>query len=319
MSTIMLKLFIGEWKKLSGQITTYLMIGVILLAIGAAAVYLHFTSGPGEPLGDDWKTVMQQNTEKLKEDAGSLPPNSLALEANQEQIARNEYRIKHDLKPDYTINGWVFTESVKPLISLVGLFVIGMAASSVSSEFSQGTIKYIMTRPISKASFLIAKYFTVLSFGLFLLAVLFFCSLGLGLIIFGNPETSPVLLIRDGQVVEESQILYLIRYFLLSSVDILLVASLAFMISTVFRNNALALGFSLLLYFMGGTVTRLIAVKFDWAKFSLFANTDLNSYFSGAPLIKGMTLTFSLSILAAYLACFLFVSFFTFYKRDIAV
>ena len=67
----------------------------------------------------------------------------------------------------------------------------------------------------------------------------------------------------------------------------IMLATMAFMISAVFRNSSLAIGLSIFLMFTGAELTGLLAMKFDWAKYVLFANTDLMQYFEGVPIGRG--------------------------------
>ena len=62
---------------------------------------------------------------------------------------------------------------------------------------------------------------------------------------------------------------------------------MAFMISAVFRNSSLAIGLSIFLMMTGGELTGMFAMKFQWAKYVLFANTDLMQYFDGVPIGGG--------------------------------
>ncbi|MCY7818059.1 ABC transporter permease, partial [Bacillus haynesii] len=75
---------------------------------------------------------------------------------------------------------------------------------------------------------------------------------------------------------------------------------------------------SIFLLAMGGTVTNLLAMKFDWVKYILFANTDLTQYFDGSPVVSDMTLGFSIGVLAVYFFVFHVLAFGVFTKRDIA-
>ena len=58
-------------------------------------------------------------------------------------------------------------------------------------------------------------------------------------------------------------------------------------------------------------------MKFEFAKYILFANTDLSQFIGGEPFIEGLTLPFSISVLVIYTVVFLVISFVTFNKRDI--
>ena len=66
-----------------------------------------------------------------------------------------------------------------------------------------------------------------------------------------------------------------------------MLATMAFMLSAVFRNSSLAVGFSIFLLVMGNTATVFLAAKFEWTKYILFANTDLSQYMNGTPLVEG--------------------------------
>ena len=152
-----------------------------------------------------------------------------------------------------------------------------------------------------------------------MLMVLYAVSALVGLILFGMADQAmPYLALADGEVVERSMFIQLIFNYLLSSIDVLMLATMAFMISAVFRNSSLAIGLSLFLMFMGGTGTMLLASKFDWAKYVLFANTNLSVYFDGVPPVEGMTLAFSIIMLLIYFVVFHFLAFFVFAKRDVA-
>ena len=91
------------------------------------------------------------------------------------------------------------------------------------------------------------------------------------------------------------------------------------MISTVFKTSSLAVGISIFLLFTGTTITNILAAKYDWAKFSLFANTDLFQYMNGTPLVEGMTMTFSITMLIIYFIIFHGIAFLFFTKRDVGV
>ena len=154
---------------------------------------------------------------------------------------------------------------------------------------------------------------------MFLLVILFISAAAVGFGLFGTGDGGGVhLSYVDGQVVEKSMLLYLIQVFLIASIEVFMLVTLAFMISVVFRNSSLAIGISIFLLLMGGTVTAMLASYFDWAKYILFANTNLMQYFDGVPLVEGMTLGFSVVMIVIYFIVFLALAFGMFTKRDVA-
>jgi ABC-2 type transport system permease protein len=96
----------------------------------------------------------------------------------------------------------------------------------------------------------------------------------------------------------------------------LMIVTLAFMLSTVFRSSSLAIGIALGLLFIGPLLVGLIA-KYAWAKYYLFSNT-LSQYVNDSPMIEGLTLQFSIGILLVYFLVFNLLSWVIFVKRDVA-
>ncbi|MGJ7923256.1 ABC transporter permease [Neobacillus sp. LXY-4] len=314
-------LIINEWTKLFRRAGTLVMFGlVILLVIGISGFSKYDTIKHPPQENKQWKQELEQ---QLKDDRAGLKEigknNANMKTYFEREIALKEYRIKHDMAPETEENVWSFVRKAEEVISFIGIFMIIVAAGMVSSEFSWGTIKLLLIRPISRSRILLSKYLTVLLFGITLLATLFILSTISGFLLFGLPEKEvPFLAFTNGEVVERSIVIQLVVEYLLSSIDILMIATMAFMISAVFRNSNLAIGLSLFLLFMGGSVTMLLAGKFEWTKYILFANTDLTVYFDGVPPIEGMTLTFSIAMLLLYFALFQILSFMVFTKRDVA-
>jgi ABC-2 type transport system permease protein len=315
------KLIINEWVKLFRRAGTMVMIGIVVLMVLGVGAFFKY---------DEYKNPAQENQNWKQDLAIQLEGDRAALEetgqnnANlkmfyERQIAIKEYQLENDLAPETSQNVWSFIDENMGAIGFIGVFTIIIAAGMVSSEFSWGTIKLLLIRPIHRSKILLSKYITVVLFGVMMLTVLYVVSAAVGLAFFGLPEnTLPHLAFVNGEVVERSLFLHLIGQYLLTSIDVLMLATMAFMISAVFRNSSLAIGLSLFLMFMGGTITMLLAARYEWAKYILFANTNLAVYFDGVPPVEGMTVTFSIIVLFVYFALFQLLAFFVFAKRDVA-
>jgi ABC-2 type transport system permease protein len=310
----------NEWIKIFKRTGTLVMIGLVIfftMVYAGFEKYDQTKNGSQEPQGD-WKQTME---ESIKNDKVQMEENfnsNLDMFYKRE-IAIKEYQIENDIPPQTEYSVWSFVNDAQALISFAGLFTIIVAAGIVASEFSWGTIKLLLIRPISRSKILLSKYITVFLFGLLLLALIYGLSTLLGLILFGLPaESIPHLAYSNGEVVEKGIAGHLAVSYLLASVDVLLVATMAFMISAVFRNSSLAIGLSLFLLFTGSTATVILAGLFDWAKYILFANTNLTVYFDGVPPVEGMTLTFSVIVLLVYFLIFHALAFWLFNKRDVS-
>ncbi|MCA1064385.1 ABC transporter permease subunit (plasmid) [Rossellomorea sp. AcN35-11] len=315
----MFNLIKNEWMKIFRRVGTYVMIGLLLLVIGVVGAFEKY--GDSQIKEDEnWKQELSARVEGEKQMLSETQMDKFSRASIEKNISINEYRIEHDLAPNTKETVWTFVESHSFTVSLIGLFSIIVAASIVASEFSWGTIKLLMIRPISRTKILLSKYITVMLFGTSLLLLLFVVSFLVGIVLFGGVKESAHLAYVNGEVIEQNIVLYLVETYLLKTIDVVMMATMAFMISTVFRNSSLAIGVSLFLLFMGGNLTTLLAMKFDWAKYSLFANTDLTQYTGGfaRPIVDGMTMGFSVAMIFIYFIVFHALTFVVFNKRDIA-
>ncbi|MFJ5715487.1 ABC transporter permease [Neobacillus sp. NPDC093127] len=315
----MVNLIKNEWMKIFKRPGTFVMIGILIVSIALVGIIIKAQHNDNNFVQDsNWQQVLQEENNALKQQMAQSRT-KMEKQFFKKEIAINDYRIEHDLpsKEKYTV--WSFVKDSSQLIMLAGLFIIIVSAGIVASEFNWGTIKLLLIRPINRTKILLSKYLTVLLYALFLLAILFVFSTALGAILFGSPDKAiPYLNYYNGQVTEQNIVVHLLIHYGLSSIDTIMLVTMAFMISSVFRNSSLAIGLSLFLLFTGAQFTTLLSMKFNWAKYLLFANTDLKQYFEGTPMVEGMTLPFSITMLLIYFAIFQFLAFYVFKKRDVA-
>jgi ABC-2 type transport system permease protein len=316
----MIHLIQNEWMKIFKRPGTYVMIGLLLAVVCIfGAIEKYQVSGQNSNVDNRWEETLKQENEALKQQTANSKA-KVEKDFFNRKIAINEYRLKHNIPPNtsaYQI--WDFVNDASQLIQLTGLFTIIISAGIVASEFNWGTIKLLLIRPISRMKILASKYVTVLLFALLTLAILFVFSAIIGAILFGFPEqASSYLNYVNGKVTEQNMVVHLLIYYGLNSINMIMLATMAFMISSVFRNSSLAIGLSIFLLFTGGQITMLLSMKFSWAKYLLFANTDLMQYFEGTPMVEGMTIGFSILMLLIYFLIFQLLAFYIFKKRDVA-
>ena len=200
------------------------------------------------------------------------------------------------------------------MMSFVTLLMIIASAGIVASEFSQGTIKMLLSRPVKRWKILTSKYLTVLLFGLMLTAVTYVSSVMGAYIFYPAAEGNSVLFFNSEIAVTAvfGESAYLV---LLTFVYVCVMATLAFMIGSVFRSSALAIGVSLFLFFTGSMIVMFLE-RFAVAKYILFAH-DLTQYEIGYKVLASNTMPFSITVLIGYVIVFLAISYTTFIKRDI--
>lgn len=312
----MFNLIRNENMKLYGRISTWVMVGLlVIILIGMGSILKIFDKTTSNA---NWKEDLKKQNETLQTTMSQMGNIKASKDAYTQMIKVNEYRIEHDIAPENSKTLWGFVASGANVVSFISLFTIIIGAGMVAGEFSEGTIKLLLIRPSKRWKILLSKYLSTLLSTLFMLAVLFVVSFIVGGIFFGfSGLSNPHLSYNNGTVQEISMISYVFSLYGYNCVNLLMMATLAFMISTVFRNNALAIGIAIFLMFTGSTIVQLLA-QYDWVKYILFANTNLQVYSDGTPLVKGMTLGFSIAVLAVYYIIFMAISWLGFTKRDVA-
>lgn len=302
--------------KIYAKRSNQFMIAFIVLSVIIGAIFIKFNSPEiTETSEDNWKTELAALNKDMEIELQKNPDSSMK-ESFEEHLTINKYRIENDINPKPN-NVWTFVNKLMGIISLISLFTIIVAGGIVSNEFNWGTIKLLLMRPISRTEILIAKYLTTLLFSLTLLLILFSFSWILGIALFGSEGTNvPYLTYENGTVKETSMLNHVLIQYGLRSINLIMMATFAFMISSIFNNSSFAIGSSIFLMMTGNTIVAFLK-EYSWVKYILFANTDLNQYFSGNPLVKGMTLEFSIVVLLTYFILFMSLSFICFNKKNI--
>lgn len=316
--TNMIRLVQNENMKIYKRIGTWVMIGILILTvlIGGLLTKYVFNSNDSE----NWQAELLMENQQLAGQIAQLEEMKMgsATKSLQHQISINEYRIANNVPPVESETLWGFMISAPDFTAIASVFTIVIAAGIVAGEFSTGTIKLLLIRPVNRFKILLSKYIATLLFALFLLVTLFLSSFIFGSILFGFEGIElPYLVFSGGEVVERNMITQIISIFGFNSLDLLMMVTFAFMISTVFRSSSMAIGLSLFLMFTGGQVVQLLN-QYDWVKYILFANTNLTQYTSGTPIVEGMTMSFSIMMLFIYFILFIGMSFIIFQKRDVA-
>ena len=183
--------------------------------------------------------------------------------------------------------------------ALTIVVVIG-TAGVVAKEHSQGTIKFLLIRARSRTSILASKYVAILLYAISLTLVIAAATYASGAIWYGV----------SGGEYGFSDILLSIMYGFVYTTMYL---TLAFMIGILTTSTGATIGITMFAI----TIDKVIITK-DFYKYFLFPNMNLVAYENGGAPMPGMTLTFSIVVLAVYLLLFLIAGFTVFRRRDVA-
>jgi len=293
------------------------------------------------PSARDWRyelvnTVTNDRYSVLTKERAAAEGESVdaaSIEKARNRAAVALYQLEHDIpcNPADSLGAgilsgrmgksgfWNALAGSKDLISVIGLFVIVLAGSIVSNEFSQGTIKFLLINPVKRWKILMSKYATVLLTGLMMMGILLVGAF-LGSLAFGGAEDAfkPAIEAAGGVVRTYSPYLSLLVSYLLAAVEVVVMATLAFAISSLARSSAPAIGISLFAYLGGSLFVSILQVLgFDWARYLLFANLDFSAIVDGTSAFAHQSIVTAVVIVVLHMAVFLLTAWDAFVRREV--
>lgn len=251
------------------------------------------------------------------------------LQELQDEALVYTYRLDHNIPFDVSENtGWfnssvlnfwtVFSDSYR-VLTFAGILMIMVCGAIVSSEFSQGTIKFLLINPVKRWKILAAKYVTAVTFGYCMLLLTYLIA-GIGsMLLFGADNLgAQYYYVSSGTVKSMSGFVFILRNYMLSSVNLLVMSTLAFAISSLVRNTALSVGIGMGAMLGGNLLVSILAAfRMDWARFLLFSNTDLIGISQGDAPFMGQTVGFALCVLGVHMFIFLLTAWDGFVRREV--
>jgi ABC-2 type transport system permease protein len=275
----------------------------------------------------DWRAEARQQVNDLTQRLNSPRVPEEYKQNIKVRVQLLQYYLDHDINPQ-SPNAVTFTRVfVQNSISLfVPLLVMVFAADIVSSEHANGTIKLLLTRPVRRWKILMSKLIALILFvSLSVLALAVLCYAISGVVFgYGGWNVPTFVGFRiAGNTVDTSlvravpQWLYLLMELGLVWAAGLVVAFMSLMLSVLIRSTAASMG-TMLAIIIAGTILQNMVSSWESAKYLFMVNLRLTDYLDGSlPPVKGMTLGFSLSVLAVWAAAAVAVSFYHFTRKDI--
>jgi ABC-2 type transport system permease protein len=247
------------------------------------------------------------------------------------ESGRLRYYLSRNLNPN-ELTGPVFTRAFAGVgsVLLIPLLIAVFGADLVSSEFAEGTITLLLTRPVARWKILLSKVVAMILFTTLTLLAAFFLAWGISGVAFGwSGWEAPILTgFRLGGASPAAgfdlsgvRIVFLwqdtFAAWGLAWFSALAVGSITLLLSVVFRSAAAAMG-TMMATLVGGTILSRVASDWDGAKWFFVTNLPLPDYYAGLPTpFEGMTLTFSALVLLAWALAALTAAFVLFTRRDV--
>jgi ABC-2 type transport system permease protein len=315
---------IKVWKK-----RRFAVIVLILLILIPVFVYaqMKIAQNAAEKFKGDWRAELQT---QITDNTRALGSDRIPEEWKKWRralVQQLQYYLDHDINPR-TPNAVTFTRNFmdNAITMFIPLMVLAIASDLVSAERSSGTIKMLLTRPVRRWRILLSKLVTLtLYVSLIIVATVVLCYVISGLVFGYRGWGEPVFVgfqvsganVNTSAVHAIPQAVYVLMQAGLAWFASMAVAILALMVSVLVRSTAASF-VTMMAAIIAGAILTNMASSWHSAKYLFNVNLELTTYLQGTPPpIEGMTLGFSLAVLAVWAAAGLAVSFGVFTKQDI--
>ncbi len=278
----------------------------------------------------DWRQQVEKRASDLERQASQrrIPENWKRW--MRYESGRLRYYLSRNLDPN-SLTGPAFTRGFAGVgsVLLIPLLIAVFGADLVSSEFAEGTITLLLTRPVARWKVLLSKVVAMMLFTTLTLLAAFFLAWGISGVAFGwSGWAAPMLTgfrlgpgaaggfdlsnMRSLPLWQDTFAAWGLAWF-----SALAVGSITLLLSVVFRSAAAAMG-TMMATLVGGTILSRVASDWDGAKWFFVTNLPLPDFYAGMPTpFEGMTLAFSVWVLLAWAAASLAVAFLLFTRRDV--
>jgi ABC-2 type transport system permease protein len=300
---------------------------LILVALIGLIVFAQVKGRERFLSGKDWRVRVQERIAGMQNALRSGRMPKTAERWSRFEVARLQYHVDRNVDPD-AITGPLFVRLFANASSylLLPLLALVFGADIVSSEFSQGTIKILLTRPVSRAAVLASKL-VALTLAITLMvfaggAVAYaFGGTAFGFRGWGAPiltgfrltgEAFDISTVRALTLWKETLLVFGLAWFAALSVG-----TLALLTSVLLRSTAAAMG-TMFAALIAGTILPRVAPSWEAQKYLFVTNLPLPDYYSGSPPpIPGITVGFSVTVLSLWSAAALLAAFLVFVRRDV--
>ncbi len=311
------------WKR-----RRFRLVLLILVALIGIIVFAQVQGRKRFGSSKDWRIETQEHVARMSNwlRQGRMPESQRRWVYFE--ISRLQYHLDHNVNPDEA-SGPLFTRGFANAASallLLPLLALVFAADIVSSEFSEGTIKLLLTRPVGRSRVLASKLVALML--AISLTVLFggivaylFGGLAYGYRGWGAPvltgfrisgETFDAASVRSVTLWKDTILVFGLAWFAAAAVG-----AIGFLTSVLLRSTAASMG-TMFAALILGTILPRLASSWEFQKYLFVTHLPLPDYYSGTPApIAGLTLGFSVAVLALWAATAIAVAFVVFAQRDV--
>jgi ABC-2 type transport system permease protein len=321
----MLSLIQNETLKLIRRKRLYIVMAILAAIIGIVSYgqYRHLKNQPHR----NWRADIQQRLAYYNNNLRRSPSDAPWARSMRAEIKRLQFYLDHDIDPNEPTSP-MFVRGFANVAGflLLPLLVAVLGSDIVSAEHAEGTDKLLLTRPVRRWKILTSKLVTLWIFTTitllagavlaYLISSPFLPRGGWGAPTFtgfgtGGTGFNPGN-VRQLPLWKDALIAYGLEWYAM-----LTVATIALLLSVVFRSSAGAIGTMLASLIAGTILTRLTP---DWtsAKYLFVSALPLADYYTGEPPpYDGMSMIFCITLLGAWAIAAIIAAYALFTNRDV--
>lgn len=311
----MFSLIKGEIFKLYKS-KSFIIIPLLITTVIGISGYIsadNFNSTKG-----DWRKPLEKQVDEDKKLLSEMKKygDSKYLASIEQNIKINTYYLEKNIPPIEETSAIGFIKKYSGITSLISLITMIYASNMLPKEYTFGTIKMLLIRPITRKKLLLAKYFSLLILSIFLYLFTILLLSVTGFLIYGVDTLHfKTLKILNGQIIEQNILIEIAKHYIFSFLILSAYTALALMISIIFKSNTASLVTTLIIFTLGGTISSYFSNK-SWSKFLFFRNTDLSSFGINQEVTANISPMFSTFIVLIYTLIVITLSILFFNKRD---
>ena len=231
---------------------------------------------------EDYKEALEQGIENTNYYEGNYQLLSQTRRKElEDKIQIINYQMEENKLPDDSViianTGLVSSLTIAKFFLSLMLAII--AGSCISSELATGSIKSLIIAPVKRWKIFVAKILSILTLlflGSFIITA---TSTILTQLLFGNEILLPYFYVANGSVKKMPYFIFTFIYFFVDNISMIFYVFLAFTISCMSKNTAVAVGTSISLVMGGGIIGGVLSLfkRQRWIDFLPTSNMNLIS------------------------------------------
>ena len=243
-----------------------------------------------------------------------------------EDTVKRYYKSRYILENKEDINNasdlrFILTNFYSEYLFLILVFGIMIGGAIVSEEYNKGTIKSLLITPYKRSTILLSKFISVILLTILFIVIAYFMQTVIGGIFLGFGSLSNHV-VEYNLATKSLEVMSVFKYILLYTIanlpQILLLVTLAFAVSTIIGNTALAIVITFA-GVIGSSIINMFASMYKIKVLNYFVTTNwnFNYYLFGGTNPYGPSLTQAIIVCLVYFLIMIITSFIVFNKKNI--